>query len=210
MVRVILCDDHPIFRAGLKNILAQFRDISVVAEVGTGADLLTALDERPADVVLLDISLPDMNGLDLLKTMAASGRHVATIVLSMHPEERYATRALKAGAAGYIAKESDPEVLITAIRKAVAGHRYVSPNLAERLASDLNEDSHVPPHERLSDREFQVMLMIAKGKKLKEISGELFLSPPTVATYRARILTKLKLQSTVDLIRYVLENHLME
>ena len=210
MLRVILCDDHPIFREGLKKILTAFRDISVEAEVGTGADLLAAMEKRAFDAVVLDISLPDMNGLDVLKAMAASAHRSPAIVLSMHPEEQYAVRALKAGAAGYLEKASVPDELVAAIRKVARGSRYVSSTLAERLAGEIGGDAHKAPHELLSDREYQVMCLLAGGKGIKEIGTELNLSSPTVATYRSRVLQKLGLKKTAELIRYALDNRLIE
>jgi DNA-binding NarL/FixJ family response regulator len=209
-LRVILCDDHPIFREGLKKILSQYRDLAVAAEVGTGGDLLAAMRGGAYDVAVLDISLPDMNGLDVIKALAASGERCPAIVLSMHPEEQYAVRALRAGAAGYVEKASVPDELVDAIRKVARGGRYVSPALAERLAGELGGDPHKAPHELLSDREYQVMCLLASGKGIKEIGGELNLSPATVATYRARVLTKIKLKNTAELIRYALDHRLIE
>ncbi len=209
-LRVILCDDHPIFREGLKKILSQYRDIAVTAEVGTGRDLLASLEKGGFDAAVLDISLPDMNGLDILKVLAASGVRCPAIMLSMHPEEQYAVRALRAGAAGYIEKSSAPDQLVDAIRKVARGGRYVSPALAERLAGELGGDTRKAPHELLSDRELQVMCLLASGKGIKEIAGELSLSPATVATYRARVLSKIKLKNTAELIRYALDHKLIE
>jgi DNA-binding NarL/FixJ family response regulator len=209
-LRVILCDDHPIFREGLKKILSQYRDIAVSAEVGTGRELLAAVEGGSFDVAVLDISLPDMNGLDVLKTLASSRTSCPAIMLSMHPEEQYAVRALRAGAAGYIEKASVPDELVDAIRKVARGGRYVSPALAERLAGELGGDSRKAPHELLSDREYQVMCLLASGKGIKEIGGELNLSPATVATYRARVLSKIRLKNTAELIRYALDHRLIE
>jgi two-component system, NarL family, invasion response regulator UvrY len=209
-VRVILCDDHPIFREGLKQLLAAYGDISVTAEVGTGAELLTALEAGKYDIAVLDISLPDMNGLDILKNMSAAGIRCPAVILSMHPEEHYAVRALKAGAAGYIEKASVPEELVGALRKVARGGRYVSPSLAERLAGELGPDTHKTSHEALSDREYQVMSLLAGGKGIKDIALSLNLSPATVATYRARVLSKLNLQNTAELIRYALDNRVIE
>jgi two-component system, NarL family, invasion response regulator UvrY len=209
-LRVALCDDHPIFREGLKKILLPSGDISVTGEAGTGADLLTLLEKGRFDVVVLDISLPDMNGLEVLKTLAAGKDRPPAIVLSMHPEDQYALRALKAGAAGYLEKASVPEELVNAVRKVARGGRYVSPALAERLAGEIGGDVRREPHEQLSDREYEVMLKLAAGRGIKETASDLNLSPATIATYRARLLAKLKLTTTAELIRYALDNHLIE
>jgi len=210
MLRILLCDDHPIVREGLKNILLQQSDIKVVEEAGSGGELLQKSADSRFDVIILDITLPDMNGLDVLKTLMGSSARPAVLVLSMHPEEQYATRALKAGAAGYLQKESAPAELMTAVRKISRGGRYVTPSLAEKLALDLVGPGEREPHELLSDREYQVLTLIASGKGIKEIAQELSLSAPTVATYRARVMTKLGLGSTVDLVRYALAHKLVE
>jgi two-component system, NarL family, invasion response regulator UvrY len=210
MLRVALCDDHPIFREGLKRILLQQSDIRVEAEVGSGAALLEAMQGRHFDVVILDIALPDMSGLDVLKSLQASGRRAGVLVLSMHPEEHYARRVLKAGAAGYLQKESPPEELLGAIRRIANGGKYVTPSLAERLAVELEGNRDKAPHELLSDREYQVLCLLAAGKGVKEIAQSLSVSAPTVSTYRARVLEKLGLTSTVELVRYALERGLIE
>jgi two-component system invasion response regulator UvrY len=210
MLHVILCDDHPIFREGLKKILLPHSDINVDAEAGSGAELMQKIEGRRFDVLILDISLKDMNGLDVVKALQASGNRAAILILSMHPEEHYALRALKAGAAGYLQKESVPEELVNAIRKIARGGKYVTPSLAERLAYQLEPNTEKSPHELLSDREYQVLCLLASGKGVKEIAAELAVSPPTVATYRSRILTKLNLSTTVDLVRYALRHGLVE
>ncbi len=210
MVRVLLCDDHPILREGLKKILLQQSDIKIVEEAGSGAELLEKSASSRFDVIILDITLPDMNGLDVLKSLQASGGKPAVLVLSMHPEEQYATRALKAGASGYLQKESAPAELMTAVRKIARGGRYVTPSLAEKLALDLVGPGEHEPHEILSDREYQVLTLIASGKGIKEIALELSLSAPTIATYRSRVMTKLGLASTVDLVRYALAHKLVD
>ena len=210
MLHVILCDDHPIFREGLKKILLPFSDITVDAETGSGAELLEKVKGKRCDVIILDISLQDMNGLDVVKALQESGSRAAILILSMHPKEHYALRTLKAGATGYLQKESVPEELVSAIRKIARGGKYVTPSLAERIACQLEPDTEKAPHELLSDREYQVLCLLASGKGVKEIAAELAVSPPTVATYRSRILTKLKLATTVDLVRYALRNGLVE
>jgi DNA-binding NarL/FixJ family response regulator len=210
MLHVILCDDHPIFREGLKKILQPHSDIKVEAEAGSGAELMEKVKEKRCDVIILDISLRDMNGLEVLKALQGGGTRAGILILSMHPEEHYAVRALKAGAAGYLQKESVPEELVKAIRKIARGGKYVTPTLAERLAYQLEPDTEKAPHELLSDREYQVLCLLASGKGVKEIAAELALSPPTVATYRSRVLTKLNLGTTVDLVRYALRYGLVQ
>jgi two-component system invasion response regulator UvrY len=210
MLRILLCDDHPIVREGLKRILLQQSDIKVVEEAGSGAELLAKGAASRFDVIILDITLPDMNGLDVLKNLQAVGNKAAVLVLSMHPEEQYATRALKAGAAGYLQKESAPAELVSAVRKIARGGRYVTQSLAERLAFDMVGSGDREPHELLSDREYQVLCLLASGKGIKEIALELSLSAPTIATYRSRVMTKLGLSSTVDLVRYALGHKLVE
>ncbi len=210
MLRILLCDDHPILREGLKKILLQQSDIKVVDEAGSGAEMLEKSAASRYDVVILDITLPDMNGLDVLKNLQAAGSSAGVLVLSMHPEEQYATRALKAGAAGYMQKESAPAELVNAVRRIARGGKYVTASLAERLAFDLRGTVDKAPHEVLSDREYQVLCLLASGKGIKEIALELVLSAPTVATYRSRVMTKLGLTSTVDLVRYALAHKLVE
>jgi len=210
MLKVIICDDHPIVREGLKNIIAKSGDISVQAEAGSGSELIEKLGQGRFDVVILDISLPGASGLDVLKLLQGYSPRPAVIVLSMHPEEQYAVRALKAGAAGYLEKASAPSELVSAIRKVARGGRHVSAALAERLAFGLGGNEKREAHESLSDREYQILLMIASGKGTKEIAGELSIAPSTVGTYRSRILEKLGLTNTAELIHYAVANHLVE
>jgi len=210
MLKIALCDDHPIFREGLTKILKLQSDIRVEVEVGNGAELLQRITGTHLDVIILDISLPDMSGLDVLKTLQASGCTAGVLMLSMHPEEQYAKRVLKAGAAGYLRKDSPPEELVSAIRRIAKGGKYVTTSLAERFALDLEGKTQKLPHELLSDREYQVLCLLASGKGIKEIAHELSLSAPTVSTYRARVLEKLGLTSTVELVRYALAHGLIE
>ncbi len=210
MLRVLLCDDHPILREGLKKILLQQPDIKVVEEAGSGADMLEKIGVSRFDVIILDITLPDMSGLDILKSLATQGQKAGVLVLSMHPEEQYAMRALKAGAAGYLQKESAPAELVNAVRKIARGGKYVTASLAEKLAFELHGTADKAPHELLSDREYQVLCLLASGRGIKEIALELGVSAPTVATYRSRVMTKLDLSSTVDLVRYALAHKLVE
>lgn len=210
MLHIMLCDDHPIFREGLKKTLLQQSDVRIAGEAENGAELLKKAAEERFDVIILDISLPDMNGLDVLKALQDSGNKAAVIILSMHPEEQYATRALKAGAAGYLQKESVPGELVNAIRRVAQGGKYITASLAERLALELQHGADKAPHELLSDREYQVLCLLASGKGAKEIAQELSLSPPTIATYRSRVLVKLGLSTTADLIRYALRYRLID
>jgi DNA-binding NarL/FixJ family response regulator len=210
MLRVLLCDDHPILREGLKKILLQQPDIKVVEEAGSGAELMEKIGVSRFDVIILDITLPDMSGLDLLKNLQTQGVKAGVLILSMHPEEQYATRALKAGAAGYLQKESAPSELVDAVRKIVSGGKYVTASLAEKLAFELQGAAGKAPHELLSDREYQVLCLLASGRGIKEIALELGVSAPTIATYRSRVMTKLDLSSTVDLVRYALSHKLVE
>jgi two-component system, NarL family, invasion response regulator UvrY len=209
MVRIGLCDDHPLVREGLRGVLSRHSDLKVELEAGTGRELLEAAPKVRLDVIVLDISLPDMSGLDVLKGLRAAGVKTGVLVLSMHPEDAWAVRVLKAGASGYLAKDSVPDELVTAVRRVALGRRYVSETLAERLAVDLGDEADRPPHELLSDREYQVLGMLAAGRGIKEIAGTLSLSAPTVATYRARLLAKLALTTTADLVRYALEHRLI-
>jgi two-component system invasion response regulator UvrY len=210
MLKVVICDDHPIVRVGLQKIIEKSGDIIVQAEVGSGSELMEKLRSERFDVVILDISLPGASGLDILKSLQELKPRPAVIVLSMHPEEQYAMRALKAGAASYMEKASAPEELVSAIRKVARGGRYIGAGLAERLASSLDKGGEKPGHENLSDREYQVLCMLAAGKAAKEIAGELCLGSSTIGTYRSRIMTKLGLKNTADLVRYAVNNRLVE
>jgi two-component system invasion response regulator UvrY len=210
MLKIALCDDHPIFREGLKRILLEQPDIKVEEEVGSGAELLQKATEGRFDVIILDIALPDMNGLDVLKALQASGNRTGVLMLSMHPEKHYAQRVLKAGASGYLQKESAPEELVSAVRAIAKGNKYITASLAERLVDGIDGDRERAPHELLSDREYQVLCLLASGKRAKEIAYELCLSVPTISTYRARLLEKLGLSSVADLIRYALEHKLVQ
>jgi DNA-binding NarL/FixJ family response regulator len=208
MIKVLLVDDHIMFREGLKQILAKHTDVRVVGEAGNAAEALSLARTVEADVVLLDISLPGPSGLDILNAMMVERPDQSVLILSMHPEDQYAVRMLKAGASGYITKERAAEELVTAVRKVAAHGRYVSPELAERLAADLQKPLARPAHELLSDREFEVFRMLASGKTLKEIAEALALSEKTITTYRARVLEKLNLRNNVELTHYAIKNNL--
>jgi two-component system invasion response regulator UvrY len=210
MIKVIICDDHPIFREGLKKILSQAKDIAVEGEASSGGELLDMLKTHPCQVISLDLAFPGSNGLELLKTLRIDYPKIAILILSMYPEDQYAVRALKAGAAGYVVKGSGPDELLTAIKKTAGGGRYVSPTLAEQLVMELDGKRGKAPHEDLSEREYQVLRLLAAGKSVREIAHELFLSPPTIGTYRARIRTKLHLKNTADIIHYAIEHNLLD
>jgi two-component system invasion response regulator UvrY len=209
MIRVLLVDDHTMFREGLKQILSKHSDIVVVAEAGSGEDALALTRTTTCDAVILDISLPGRSGWEILSDLRRECPAVPVLILSMHPEDQYAVHAFRAGAAGYLTKESATEELVGAIRKVLDGRKYVSPALAEKLALDLSADTEKAPHETLSAREFQILCMIGLGKSITAIADELALSVKTVGTYRTRILEKMGMQSNAELIRYAIQNHLV-
>ena len=209
MIRVLIADDHTLFREGLKKIIAGTSDIVVAGEASNGNEVLARLKDGRYDVLVLDIAMPDKDGLDVLKETRARYQGLPVLMLSMFPEEQFATRVLKAGASGYLTKESVPEVLIMAIRKVARGEKYVSESLAEKLVSGLSDDTRKMPHERLSDREYQILCLIASGKRMKEIASQLSLSPTTISTYRSRILEKMGMTSNAELTLYASRNHLL-
>ena len=208
-IRVLIADDHATLRAGVKRFLADTADLVVAREAGTAQEILEAVAAKVCDVVLLDISLPGRDGLDVLKQLKQLDPTLPILMFSVHAEDQYAVRALKTGAAGYLTKNSAPEVLITALRKVAQGGRYISPALAERLAIEVTGYMDKPLHTALANREYQVLLMLAGGQTIKEIATHLSLSVKTVSTYRTRILQKLRLKTTADLIRYALSQQLV-
>jgi DNA-binding NarL/FixJ family response regulator len=210
MIRVLIADDHAIVREGLKQIVSEPSDMVVADEAENGNDVLEKIFTNEYEVVILDITMPGINGLDALKQIKRQRPKLPILILSMHPEEQYALRVLKAGASGYLTKESAPEELITAIRRVSSGMKYVSSSLAERLASDLEADHDRPLHEALSDREYQVMCMLTSGKSVKQIAEGLSLSVKTISTYRRRILEKMGMETNAELVRYALEHNLSE
>ncbi len=210
MIETILADDHVLIREGLKKILSTEDDIDIVCEAENGQQVLDFLVSRKAHIVILDINMPLLGGLDALKYIHKVSPNTRVLILSMYPEDRFAVRALKSGAAGYITKGSAGEELIAAIRKVVSGQRYVSPDTTEILVRELSKPIDRFPHEILSEREFQIMLMIAKGKTVKSISQELGLSVNTVNTYRARIFDKMNLNTSQELVRYAFDQRLIE
>jgi two-component system, NarL family, invasion response regulator UvrY len=209
-LRVLIADDHAIVRAGLKQFLAEVPDITVAGEAGSGTEALELIRQGEWDVVLLDIAMPDMTGIDVLKRLRHDKPDLPVLILSIYPEEQYAVSMLRAGASGYLTKESAPEQLEQAIRKVATGHRYVSPALAELLALEVGGDAGRPAHETLSQREFQVFSKLAAGKAVSEIAGELCLSVKTISTYRARILEKMGMKNNAELTYYAIKNHLIE
>ena len=210
MIRILIADDHAILRRGLKEILMRELNGVICGEAENGHQALDQIQSRDWDLLILDITMPGRGGLDVLKNLKAVRPRLPVLVLSMHPEDQYGKRVLKAGASGYMNKESAPEELMKAVRQLLGGGRYVSPALAETLASDLSQDTGRPPHESLSDREFEVLRKIASGKTVSQIAEELHLSVTTVSTYRARILEKMSLSSTAELMHYALRNHLVD
>ena len=209
-IRVLIADDHAIVRQGLRQILSDTPDLTVAGEAENGVQAVQMVRSGDWDVVLMDVSMPDRNGIDALKIIKKEFPRLPVLILSMYPEEQYAIRALKAGAAGYLTKQSAPELLVTAIRQVASGKKYVSPSLAEELANAIGDDSERPPHEKLSDREYQTLCMIASGKTPAEIAEALNLSVKTVSVYRARLLEKMNLRNNAELTHYGLKHGLAE
>jgi DNA-binding NarL/FixJ family response regulator len=210
MIKVCVVDDHAVVREGLKRIISENPGMSVTAEAGDGNEALKVIQHQPLDVVLLDITMPNKNGMDVLKELRARMPRLPVLVLSMHAEEQYAVRVLRAGASGYLTKESAPEKLIQAIRQVVRGGKYVSSAVAEKLVYQLDSDASKPAHESLSDREYQVMCMIGSGKTVTDIAAELSLSVKTVSTYRVRILEKLNMKNNAEVARYAIKEGLVD
>lgn len=210
MIKVLIADDHAVVRQGLKQILEETSEMHVAGEAMNGEEVLEQVREQPWDVLVLDMSMPGRGGYDVLKDLKQIQPKLPVLILSIHSEEQYAVRLLQAGASGYLTKESAPEELVQAIHKVVNGGRYISPMLAEKLAFQLGHESEKPAHESLSDREFQVLRLIAGGKTATQIAEDLALSVKTVSTYRTRILQKMRLKTNAELIRYAIENHLVE
>jgi DNA-binding NarL/FixJ family response regulator len=210
MIRVLIADDHAILRRGLREILMRELEGAVCGEAKDSIEVMVRIQQSEWDLAILDITMPGRSGLDVLNDLKVARPKMPVLVLSMHAEDQYAKRVLRAGAAGYMNKESAPEELIKAVRKVLAGGRYVSAALAENLVSDLSEDSKRPIHESLSNREFEVLRMFASGKTVGQIAEELRLGVTTVSTYRARILEKMHMLTTAELIRYALHNGIVD
>jgi DNA-binding NarL/FixJ family response regulator len=210
MTRVLLVDDHAVVRQGLKQVLAESLPDATFGDAASADEALRMVRTAPWDIVVLDISLPGKSGIEALKELRAAHPRLPVLVLSMHPEEQFAVRALKAGAAGYVTKRTAARDVVAAVRKVLSGGRYVSASLAERLAAQTQAGSVEAPHETLSDREYQVFRLLAIGKTVKQIGKELRLSPQTVSTHRTHILEKMGMQTNAELIQYAMENQIRE
>jgi DNA-binding NarL/FixJ family response regulator len=210
MINVIIADDHKVVRRGIKQLFADEPDIEINADCSNGVEMLNALKNAKFDVAILDISMPGMDGLDTLKEIKRTYPKLSVLIFTMHDEEQYALRVLKAGASGYICKDQDPEILIHAVRKLSEGGMFLSSKATEILANAVQKGGSGEPHDQLSDREYQVMCLIAAGKNLSEIASSLNLSINTISTYRARVLEKLNLNSNVDISKYALRHNLLE
>ena len=209
MTRVIVCDDHALIRRGIRDTLSDAPDIEVVGEAGDYGELRTLLRQTACDVLVLDINMPGRSGLDVLHVLKDEGSPLKVLVVSMYPEDQYAIRALRAGAFGYVNKGGDPQILVQAVRTVAQGRKYVTPDIAQMLVESLTTPEVAHPHEKLSDRELQTLVMIASGKRLADIALELNLSPKTVSVYRARVLEKLVLTNNSELTVYAIRNGLV-
>jgi two-component system invasion response regulator UvrY len=210
ITRVVIADDHAIVREGLKQILSDSGNIVAVGEAETGCLAIQLVREIETDVLLLDISLPDRNGIEVLKQVRKEVPGVAVLMLSMHREDQYAVRALKAGAAGYLNKQSAPIELVSAIRQVAAGRKYITPALAQELANQISDDRPAEPHKALSDREYQTLTMIASGMTVSDIARQLTLSVKTVSMYRSRLLLKMRLRHNAEITHYAIKNRLVD
>ena len=208
-IDILIVDDHAIVIEGLRNILQQEKNLNIVDVAKDAAEALKIILSKRLDVILLDISLPGRNGLDIIKDIKKIQPNVKIIILTIYPEDRFAIRAFKTGASGYLVKEMAPEMIVDAIRKVITGGKYVTPAIAEKLADEMNEYTEKIPHERLSNREFDVMCLIGSGKSLVEIAEKLKISDRTVSTYRRRITKKMNMKSNSEIIRYVIDNGLI-
>jgi DNA-binding NarL/FixJ family response regulator len=210
VIRVLICDDHAIVRQGLCQVIAETTDIRAVAEASGYPEVMTPLRSMEIDMLLLDISMPGKNGIEILKIVKKEFPKLPVLILSMYPEDQYAVRAIRAGASGYMTKQSAADQLIKAVRQVVGGRKYITPELAEALANNLGRNTDVMPHEVLSDREYQTLCLIAAGRTLSEIAVELSLSAKTVSVYRARLLEKMALKNNAELTHYALKHALVE
>jgi two-component system invasion response regulator UvrY len=210
MIKILIADDHPIVRMGLKQVVGDTANVRVVDEAGTGEEVLSKVSANKYDVILLDVTLPDMSGLDVLKRIKQMKPNMPVLILSIHPEKYYAVQALRAGASGYVTKNRAAKELIEAINKVATGGKYISASLAEILASNLNVGLEIPSHQKLTHREYEIMLLIASGVTLKEIAHKFSISTKTVSTHRFRILKKMGMRNNADLIHYGIENQLLE
>ena len=210
MTRLLMVDDHLIVRAGLKLLLSDYKEITVVGEAGSGVEAVQMVREADWDVVLLDISMPGMNGIEALAQIKRIKPGLPVLILTMHPEDQYAINVLRAGASGYLRKECTPDALIGAIRTVESGRRYISPALGDQLADELEGEGYKAPHTELSEREFQVFCKLADGQAVSEVADELFLSVKTISTYRARILDKMKMKTNAHITYYAIKRGLIQ
>lgn len=210
MIRLLIADDHPIVREGLRRILAEHPDMRLVDEAVDGNEVIAKIDAADVDVLLLDVNMPGPGFLDTLRRVTSERPDIRVLVLSVHPEDQFGVRSLRAGAAGYLTKERTPEELVEAIRRVHRGGKYITPALAESMAFHLGTNVEAPPHELLSDREFEVLGLLGSGKSVTEIAAHLTLSPKTVSTYKTRVLEKLRLKNGAALVRYTLEHGLVD
>jgi len=208
-IRILIADDHPIVREGYKKILTSQPDMDVTGGAGNGQEVLDLIQKKDFELILLDISMPGRSGLEILKELRSRKPHLPVMILSIYPEEQYAVRAFRDGASGYLTKASTPKELISAIRKVSQGGRYVTEALAEKLTYFLHGDADKVPHEKLSDREYQVMLLIASGKTVTQIADELCLSVKTISTYRRHILEKMQFTTNAEITMYAIQNKLL-
>ncbi|MFT4682817.1 MAG: DNA-binding NarL/FixJ family response regulator [Flavobacteriales bacterium] len=204
MATVIICDDHKIVREGLKQIINAFSDFKVISDVASGEALFREFKTHIPDIIILDVSLPGRSGLEILKQVKSIHSQIKVLVLSMYPEDQFAIRMLKAGASGYLHKDSEPQILAEAMRKIATGGEYLSPKITQLLFHEINNENGEMPHQTLSDREYEVLLYIGEGKSISEIAVQLSLSVKTISTYRTRILEKMQLDNNSDLIKYIL------
>lgn len=209
MIHVLIADDHSIVREGIKSLLSNVPDILVAAEACNSSEVFEKIQNAAIDLVILDITMPGQSGLEVLKELKADNPKLPVLILSMHPEEQYGMRVLMAGADGYLTKEAAPEELLSAIRKITKGGKYITPSLAERLAKNLNRKGRDQGYQALSDREYEVLSGISRGKTISEIADELYLSVSTVSTYRKRVLEKLNLHTNADLTYYAIKHELI-
>jgi len=209
MLRILIADDHAIIRKGLKQILLEEYPSAIIEEVGDAEAVINKTISNQWDIIICDLSMPGRSGLDVLQHVKQNFLKIPVLILSIHPEEQYAIRAIRAGAAGYLSKDAATEELVKAVQRILQGRKYISTSLAEIMASELDQDATKPPHELLSDREFHVFKLIAAGKAVSEIAEQLSLSTTTISTYRARILEKMDIKTNADMTRYALEKKLL-
>jgi two-component system, NarL family, invasion response regulator UvrY len=209
-MKILLVDDHAILRHGLRQILAENDDMEVAAEADNSEQAIRLAREQAFDVVVLDITLPDRNGLETVKILKRDHPKLAVLMLTMHGEDEFGVRALKAGASGYLTKKSAPDQLVTAVRMVASGRKYIGQKLAEELAKSFGNDNDQPPHETLSDREYQILCMIASGNALSEMAAKLSISPKTVSVYRARVMAKMKFSNNAEMTHYAIKHQLVQ